>query len=158
VSPGFYRLGNGADGVVVFPPGAEVPETGEKVKGIIEIIDPKGQAHVMYKKMQVVVFAVLGFGDTLVAEVNAGNVEPLFGQVDGVATFTTGHIKHKRTGGRRQPADEQVYKCSRFFLIPLEIELVIIGCIEPIFKPGLLHGTKIKGNGCLNGFCTTREA
>src|SRR5687768_13214146 len=107
----------------MLPPCSEISKTGEEIKCVIKIIYPERQPHVMYKEFKIIGFKLFSFPDTVFRKVNACYLKPLARQLDGMPSFSTGHIKHFTVLRRLQVIYELIYEGSSLQFIPLKIQL-----------------------------------
>ncbi len=83
-----------------------------------------------------------GLFNGMPAEVDTGYIESFGSQLNGMPTGATGHIEHHGTGGGFEMTDQQIDERGSLSRISFKIQLVIILCIKPFFKP-CGHETKV---------------
>lgn len=135
------RTGNTSQYITILPEGFKVSEACEKIKSIIEIIDPAGPAHIMNEKMKFFMFLQPCLLYAFFAQVNACHIKSFRCKLKGMSPLATGHIDHAGAFGRLKMVYQFVNEAGRLPHIPVGIKLVIIGGIEPVSEP-MLHGGK----------------
>ncbi len=113
----------------------EVPEAGEEIKSVVEIVDVKREAHILHKELQVIGFKSLCDLDALVRDVYACGIKPMFGQLPREAPFAAGDVQHSAAGGRLQVGEQVLYKFACFELIAVLIEYFVKRRSKPVFIP-----------------------
>jgi len=73
----FDGLCNSPQCSIVFTPGVKVAEAGKKVESVIEVIDPERLAHIVYKKLQLIMCLLVGCSNGLCRNINAGYIKTL---------------------------------------------------------------------------------
>jgi len=113
----------------------EIAEAGKEVEGVVEVVDVKGEAHILDKKLQSICFVCFCGFDIFDGDVNACNVVAMFCELLCKAAFAAGNIEHGAAGQGLQITEQVFYKFLRFKLIPVLIEYFIKGGTEPFFVP-----------------------
>src|SRR4051812_13306051 len=103
----------------------EITKTCKKIKGAIEIIYPKRQAHIMPEKVQVFGFKFQCFFDAIFTKVNACYIKALFCKKYGMSSFSTRNVQQVCRNIQVQVINQLIDEGSRFCLIPVKVKLMI---------------------------------
>eukprot|EP01136_Pigoraptor_vietnamica_P033603 Opistho-1_new@96627 len=76
----------------------EITKAGKEIESVIEIVDKRRHAHIVYKKVQVVCFKLLRYFYAMQRKVKTTYLKTVSGQLTRVSAIATGYIQHSAAG------------------------------------------------------------
>jgi len=109
----------------------EVPEAREEAANAVEGLIPEGRAHVVTPEAQRPTLIAHRVANARRREIEPGDVHAVAGQLPRVPAGSASKIEKVDTGLQAEPHRQCVDECSGFGVIPVRVERVVVGRVNP---------------------------